>query len=210
MSLLSDASWTLPKIKEVFGFYSDLISGKENDLFDETLSQVSDKNRINTADLKKFVEGFDKEQLTTEEEVVVEDFYITLYKNMLGDQEFHNLLVAEKMRLYESSLDEINKTLGLIKDQQTQVYRHPQVDETNMRILKALSKFERSYTPIRRALGGLEIEEVELGDRLDSLAKRQLVQVAKGTAGCGSLPNGINNVGITGEGRTLLRERGLL
>jgi hypothetical protein len=203
MSSLSNTSLLISKIKEVYGFYSDLLSGKENKLWDKTLTQVSDRYNINREDLKDFIERFDKGQLNEHENAVVKNFYLTLSENMLKDPDFHNLYLANKFIQYDSILEEIRGSIS-IKDQ------HTLVDETDTNILKALSKFGRSYTPVRDALGDLGIEEVELGDRLDSLAKRGLVQVAKGTQGPGSLSNGIYNVGITGEGRTFLRERGLL
>lgn len=80
------------------------------------------------------------------------------------------------------------------------------IDETDMRILRALPMNGPSYTPVFRALGKLGIEENELGDRLDILAKKGLVQVAKGSHAPGmTLPNGIHNVGLTAEGRQFLR-----
>lgn len=84
-------------------------------------------------------------------------------------------------------------------------------EETDIRILKALSGFGRSYTPVFQALRGLGIEEVELGDRLDMLAESGYIQVLKGTYAPGmSLRNGINNVGITAKGRMFLRKNGML
>ncbi len=81
--------------------------------------------------------------------------------------------------------------------------------DTDLRILKALPMSGRSFIPVFQALGKLRIDDVELGDRLELLARKGLVQV-EGLGGSYApgmtLSNGIHNVGLTAEGRQLLRE----
>jgi hypothetical protein len=85
-----------------------------------------------------------------------------------------------------------------------------QLDDTDLRILEALPTTGPSYMPVFEAFGPLRIDAIELGDRLELLAKRGLVQV-EGLGGSFApgltLPNGIHNVGLTAEGKQLLRRQ---
>jgi hypothetical protein len=84
------------------------------------------------------------------------------------------------------------------------------IDGTDLRILRALPMSGPSFNPVYSVLGRLGIEEIELGDRLESLTRRGLIQVAGlgGSYAPGmTLSNGIHNVGLTGEGRQFLRDQ---
>jgi len=83
-----------------------------------------------------------------------------------------------------------------------------QLDDTDLSILSALPMSGPSFTPVFLALGKLGIDEGELGDRLELLADRGLIQVAGlgGSYAPGmTLSNGIHNVGLTAQGRQFLR-----
>jgi hypothetical protein len=82
------------------------------------------------------------------------------------------------------------------------------IDDTDLRILSTLPMSGPSLTPVFLALGNLGIEEVELGDRLEMLAEKGMIQLA-GLGGSYApkmtLSNGIHNVGLTAKGRQFLR-----
>jgi DNA-binding Lrp family transcriptional regulator len=83
-----------------------------------------------------------------------------------------------------------------------------QLDDTDLRILKALPTSGPSYKPVFEAFGRLRIDAAELGDRLELLAEKGLVRVERlgGSFAPGlTLPNGIHNVGLTTEGKQLVR-----
>lgn len=87
----------------------------------------------------------------------------------------------------------------------------PAIDDINLRILRALPISGQTYTPVFQALGKLRIEEVELGDRLELLAKKGLINaegLGESYAPGMTLRNGIHNVGLTARGRQFLREQG--
>ena len=86
----------------------------------------------------------------------------------------------------------------------------PQLDDKDLKILKALPMAGPSFTPVFLALGELGIEENELGDKLESLEEKGLVQLAGlgGSYAPGmTLSNGIHNVGLTARGRQFLRSQ---
>lgn len=85
-----------------------------------------------------------------------------------------------------------------------------QLEETDLKILKALPMSGPSFTPVFRALGNLGIDEIELGDRLQLLEEKGFVQLAGlgGSYAPGmTLSNGIHNVGLTAKGRQFLRSQ---
>lgn len=85
-----------------------------------------------------------------------------------------------------------------------------QLDDTDLRILNALPIAGSTFTPVFQALEHLGIEAGELGDRLELLARRGLIEVVGlgGSFASGmTLPNGIHNVGLTAEGRQFLRRQ---
>lgn len=85
-----------------------------------------------------------------------------------------------------------------------------ELDDTDLKILKALPMKGPSFTPVFLALGKLGIEETELGDRLELLNEKGLVQLAGlgGSFAPGmTLSNGIHNVGLTARGRQFLRSQ---
>jgi len=82
--------------------------------------------------------------------------------------------------------------------------------ETDIKILKTLPVSGPSFTPVFQALGKLGIDEVTLGDRLQFLEERGLVQLAGlgGSYAPGmTLSNGIHGVGLTARGRQFLKSQ---
>jgi hypothetical protein len=79
------------------------------------------------------------------------------------------------------------------------------MDESYMRILKAISMNEPSFTTVFPVLGNIGMDENELGVKLEALAKWGLIQVERDSYVPGiTLPNGILSIGLTGFGRQLL------
>jgi hypothetical protein len=83
-----------------------------------------------------------------------------------------------------------------------------QLDDLEIRILRALPMTGPTFSRVFEAFGGLGIEEGVLSDKLESLADKgliKLVGLGGGYAPGMTLPNGIHNVGLTAEGRQFLR-----
>lgn len=119
MDIITMGYKVTPKIADLYNFYKELYEGKENAIMEETLNQLAEKHCIERPDLKIFLQNFDEKQLDSDEKEIIEDFYKIFYENMLQDSELSKKLFAEKIRSYESSLDDIKKNLDSLinKDQ---------------------------------------------------------------------------------------------
>jgi len=74
-----------------------------------------------------------------------------------------------------------------------------------MRILRAISVNEPYFTTVFPIFDDIGMDETELGDRLEVLAKWGLIQVERDSYVPGiTLPNGILSIGLTGFGRQIL------
>ncbi len=74
-----------------------------------------------------------------------------------------------------------------------------------MIILRAISMNEPSFTTVFPVFEDIGMDENELGDKLEVLAKWGLIQVERDSYVPGiTLPNGILSIGLTGFGIQLL------
>lgn len=102
-----------PKIKDLLHFYSQICEGKENEVLEKTLDQLSRKTNIYKPDLKSFLENFDRNGLNQEERGIINEYYVLLYKNMYEDEDLRGQLMGEEFRSLELKLEEINDNINL-------------------------------------------------------------------------------------------------
>lgn len=104
-----------PKLIDLWNFYSDIYVGKENKIFDNSLTVLSERHDINKEDLKTILENLDKDKIDEDQKDIMDEFYTIFYEHILNDSEFRNKLIATRLRHYESSLEEIKELLDSIK-----------------------------------------------------------------------------------------------
>lgn len=146
MNLLSDSYKLVPKINDLWNFYSKLYKGDLNMIMDETLDQLSERTGIDKSDLKNVLDTLDTDKLKPEEKVVVDNFYMIFYENMLKDRDFRKKLIAERLRHYELSFNEIKELLKSIENKDTYKILDDKIKYINMirsEIESCISKLEQ-------------------------------------------------------------------
>jgi len=169
----------------------------------------------NSVPKRGFVQKELKIALDILDEFPESDIYIIpvrLDESEPSQEELRSLHWVDMFPNWQEGLEKILKSIRIYPIEPAIIIEPPSklIDQdTDLRILKALPMSGRSFFPVFQALGKLGIDDVELGDRLELLAKKGLVQVVGlgGSYAPGmTLSNGIHDVGLTAKGRQLIRE----